>query len=313
MTDDGTPSPREPLKADEMTVLQRIEAAGQVYTPRERLVADHCLRTYPKLAFETVVTLAEQTGTSAPTVMRFAVKAGFNGFSDLQQQVRCSMEGDWSRVLDRLEGGPRPNPSRWHTRSLQADRENLERTYRNISPDTFDEIAMLLADVRRPLMLAGGEITHGLCISFAALLSWLRDDVGVFGTGALPLSTQLMRLSSDSVVFAMHLRRLTRNTSHIIEVACERGADVIVATNSPTLSVPATVRHVVVMNLEGSGGVIDSYTAAASLTNGLAAAVAELLRPGLRDRFDRLEKTWTALDIHAEGITPRDHGGRRSA
>jgi len=283
-----------------MDVLEQIRGECERYTQAERRVADYCLQSYPRVVFETVAVVAAQSTTSAPTVMRFAAKAGFDGFSDLQRAVRESLEGDWTRALDRLgRGAPRGKPP-WPVRCLQADLGNLERTYRQIPPEAFADIVNLLADEGRAVYLIGGEITHGMCLSFAGLLGWLRDDVNVLGTSASRLPSELATIPPRSVLFALHLRRLTQTMRDVIEISARGGCEVIVATNSPTLPLPESVRHVLILHMRGPGGVLDSYTAIASIMNGLAAAVAERRREQLRERFDRFEQTWTEMGVYIE-------------
>jgi DNA-binding MurR/RpiR family transcriptional regulator len=282
-----------------MEAIARIQAATG-YTPAERRVADYCVQTYPKIAFTTVAQLAQATGTSAPTVMRFSAKAGFSGFTELQNLVRQSLESDASRALDRLDRRAADQADAWPSRRLHADIDHLERTYRSLSPDVYEDIVGLLDDDSRPIYLAGGEVTHGLCLSFAALLRWLRDDVYVLGTSAAGLPSELALLPANAVVVALHLRRLTHLINDVISAACAAGCQVIVGTNSPTLTLPADVRHVVVVHLEGENEILDSYTAIASLFNGFAAAVAERRRPTLRTRLDRLEAQWRSMSIYTE-------------
>jgi DNA-binding MurR/RpiR family transcriptional regulator len=282
-----------------MDVRERILAASPTYTPSERRVADVCLQSYPKIAFDTVARIARQADTSPPTVIRFATKAGFGGFTDLRQHVRASVEGDWTRALDRLDRRE-PPAGDWLTRGLTADVANLTSTYSSVASDQFNDLAALVADPARRVYLAGGEITHGLCLSAAALLGWIRDDVHVIGQSPAETPTQLSAIPPGSVMLAFHLRRLTREMRHVIESACAADADVTVATNSPTLPLPERVRRVIVLHMRGAGDVLDSYTAAASLLNSLAAAVAHLRRDALRDRFDRLEHTWRRMDVYLE-------------
>jgi DNA-binding MurR/RpiR family transcriptional regulator len=282
-----------------MDVREQILAASAGYTPSERRVADVCIQAYPRIAFDTVARIATESKTSPPTVIRFATKAGFGGFADMQQRVRASLEGDWSRAIDRLDrregtGGD------WLARGLAADIENLTATYRNITVDQFADIAALLADPKRHVYFAGGEITHGLCLSAAALFGWLRDDVNVIGRTPAETPTQLSAMVPGAVLVAFHLRRLTHHMRDVIEVSCAAHADVIVVTNSPTLPLPDGIRHVIVLHMRGAGDILDSYTAATSLVNTLAAEVAHLTRSRLRTRFDRLERTWTALDVYVE-------------
>lgn len=280
-------------------VREQIMAASNAYTPSERRVADACLTAYPTVAFETVASIARRAGTSPPTVIRFATKAGFNGFSELQHHVRASVEEDWTRALDRLERTDRPG-SNWLDRGLEADLDNLVRTYRGVGAEQFAQITALLADSRRHVYLAGGEITHGLCLSAAALFSWVRDDVFVLGRTPAELPTQLAAIQPGSVVVAFHLRRLTRRMHHTIEAAGIAGAEIIVVTNSPTLPLPQGVRHVLVLHQQGAGSVLDSYTAAASLLNSLAAAIAHHHRRQLPTRFRRQEASWQAMNTYLE-------------
>ncbi len=283
-----------------MEVLEQIQRAGDTYTDAERRVADYCVQSYAKIAFLTLANLAAATRTSAPTVMRFTAKAGFDGFSDLQKQVRDLMESDWTRALDRLHRPLPEDESAWPTRCLQTDVRNLSRSYSNVSADTFEGIATLLANDERDLHLAGGEITHGLCLSFADLLRWLRDDVHLLGTVAARLPTELAALTARSVLFVCHLRRLTSLMESVIQAGCAADCSMIIVTNSPTLPLPDAVDHVVVVHLQGPGAVLDSYTAIASIMNGLAARVAELRHDRLHTRFDRFEQSWLALKTHVE-------------
>jgi DNA-binding MurR/RpiR family transcriptional regulator len=282
-----------------MQVVEQIRSAAS-YTAAERRVADYCVQTYPKLAFATVASVAEASGTSAPTVMRFAAKAGFSGFSELQHHVRQSLESDWRPALDRLDRHHVAQSDTWPERRLRADIEHLERTYHNLSPVVFDDIVGLLADETRPIYLAGGEITHGLCLSFGALLSWLRDDVHVLGTVAARYATELARMSPRSIVLVLHLRRFTRLMSEVIETACAIGCQVIVGTNSPTLRLPERVRQVVVLHLQGENEILDSYTAIASVMNSFATALAERQRTTLRGRLDGLEEQWRKMGVYVD-------------
>lgn len=283
-----------------MEVLDQIQRAGDTYTEAERRVADYCMQSYSKLAFQTLANLAAATRTSAPTVMRFTAKAGFDGFSDLQKQVRDRMESDWTRALDRLDRPIAEDESTWPTRCLRTDIHNLHRSYGNISAQTFEDIATLLADGERDVRLAGGEITHGLCLTFADLLGWLRDDVHLLGTVAARLPTELATLTARSVLFVCHLRRLTSLMQSIIQAGCDAGCATVVLTNSPTLPLPDAVNHIVVVHLQGPGAILDSYTAIASIMNGLAARVAAIRHEELHTRFDRFEHSWLALRTHVE-------------
>ena len=78
-----------------MSIEERIAAVGVRLTPTERRIAQNVLEDPTLLAFGTVSDLAARAKTSRPSIVRFATKLGFEGYTDLQSWVR-------ERVSDRL-------------------------------------------------------------------------------------------------------------------------------------------------------------------------------------------------------------------
>ena len=66
-------------------------------TPTERRIAEAVLDEPTLLAFGTVSDLAGRVGTSRPSIVRFANKLGFEGYTKLQQHVRRSLSHRLSR------------------------------------------------------------------------------------------------------------------------------------------------------------------------------------------------------------------------
>ncbi len=69
-----------------MSTLDLIAAVSSDLTPTQRRIADAVLAEPTLLAFGTVSDLADRVGTSRPSIVRFATKLGFEGYTDLQQQ-----------------------------------------------------------------------------------------------------------------------------------------------------------------------------------------------------------------------------------
>jgi DNA-binding MurR/RpiR family transcriptional regulator len=64
-----------------------VAAVSSELTPSERRIAEAVLAEPTLLAFGTVSDLASRVGTSRPTIVRFANKLGFRGYSQLQRHV----------------------------------------------------------------------------------------------------------------------------------------------------------------------------------------------------------------------------------
>ena len=54
------------------------------------------------LAFGTVSELADRVGTSRPTIVRFANKLGFDGYTQLQRHVRSDLSHRLARPSERI-------------------------------------------------------------------------------------------------------------------------------------------------------------------------------------------------------------------
>ena len=65
-----------------MSIQELIANAGERLTQTDRRIAAAVLDDPTLLAFGTVSDLAERMGTSRPTIVRFANKLGFGGYTD---------------------------------------------------------------------------------------------------------------------------------------------------------------------------------------------------------------------------------------
>ena len=55
---------------------------------KQKLVADYLLKNYENVAFSNVNKLSTIVGVSESTIIRFAIRLGYNGYPDLQIQLR---------------------------------------------------------------------------------------------------------------------------------------------------------------------------------------------------------------------------------
>src|SRR5210317_2543728 len=87
-----------------------IAAVSNELTPTERRIAEEVLAEPTLLAFGTVSDLANRVGTSRPTIVRFANKLGFAGYTQLQKHVRSNLSHHLARPSERIrhEDGKTP-------------------------------------------------------------------------------------------------------------------------------------------------------------------------------------------------------------
>jgi DNA-binding MurR/RpiR family transcriptional regulator len=87
-----------------------IAAVSSDLTPTERRIAEEVLTEPTLLAFGTVSDLANRVGTSRPSIVRFANKLGFDGYTQLQKHVRSDLSHQLARPSERIRRGDRIVP-----------------------------------------------------------------------------------------------------------------------------------------------------------------------------------------------------------
>ena len=154
------------------TIRQRLQQMTPSLTPSERKLVSLLTGANPALALGTANQLAEQAGVSPPTVVRFAVKLGFEGFPDFQRAWVAELE---SRLTSPLSILPDHQPDKDESGFAAALSTAVTEAVDNMVdlPPVLD----LLADTERRIYLRGGRFSHGLAEYMHGYLRQLRRDV----------------------------------------------------------------------------------------------------------------------------------------
>lgn len=120
-TEDGTdPEPAERDAGSGATVAERVRRAEGSLSPAERKIARALTANYPAVGLESASGLASQAGVSAPTVVRFVARLGFDGYRHFQQSLRAEVQARHASPLTLAPvigaDSPPPNWSRRRSR-----------------------------------------------------------------------------------------------------------------------------------------------------------------------------------------------------
>ena len=280
-------------------VADRIARSRDLLSPAERQVAEVVLRHPEGIAFGTVAEVAAVAETSGASVVRLAVRLGYQGFSELQASVRAAIGQRLGPPAERIRDEPGSDVL---GRTLQAELANVTRTVEAVDPAAFARAVELLADARRPVRVLAGDAQAGIGAMLADGLAMLRDGVAAVSGSPVAVVRQLApppaapagggRDGDDGpVVVAIDLRRYERWVVEAVQRAVAGGAALVAVTDSPLspLAAPATVAFTVAA--EGAGP-FDSHVGTLTLANALVTGVAGRLRHSATARLDRLEAEW---------------------
>jgi DNA-binding MurR/RpiR family transcriptional regulator len=273
-----------------MGVVERIMAHAERLTSTERKIAEVLAGEPQTVAFGTVAQVAQRAGTSGPSVVRLAVKLGYEGFVDLQSDVQSELASQLGPARDRIRQRP---PTDLLARALAAEQDNVLSTLHGLSPDALEAAAARLADRRHAVWVLAGEVTGPVGTVIASQMGQLRDRVTHLSGSEVAVSRALAGLEVDDTLVAIDVRRYERSVVSMARWAREQGTKLIAVTDSPLSPLAVGAAHTFFISARGVGP-FDSVTGGIALANVLVTAVAARLRQSAPARLDSIEAAWRA-------------------
>ena len=282
-----------------MEVEQRLRERSDRLTPSERRIAETILAGPQVVAFGTVAELAVAARVGAATVVRFATKLGYDGYSELQASIRRDLTGQLRPAVERIRDAPATGRAALLARHLAAEISNVQATLDGVDPLTLGGAVALLADRDRPVLVLSGVASRGVATQFVGDLEQLRPACRLLDGNPIDIVRTLALVGSAATVVALDLRRYERWLIDAQREARSNGAAVVAITDSVLSPLARAADHAFVVEA-ASAGPFDSHVGTLALLDLLVADVATALRSSATERLDRLEAAWQRADALAD-------------
>ena len=146
-------------------------------SPHLKRIAEYVLGEPSRFAFQTVAQVAKEARVQPSTLVRFAKRFGFSGYSDLQQLFRLRLiEGerafrDRTRdCQDRIEQAAAHDPSEVLNAMADASVLAIEHLKANIDAETLTEAVRLMARARTVYVIGRGRaLPVTACLSYGLI------------------------------------------------------------------------------------------------------------------------------------------------
>lgn len=274
------------IRTSRQSLSDLIAAAGDRLTPTERRIAATILADPTLLAFGTVSDLAARVDTSRPSVVRFARKLGFDGYTDLQEGVRRRLSHQLSRPSERIRREDATLPAQVALDSALAAVFEAGRGER---------MALLGAPlVEAPqVWVISGETSQAGAHVLTSGLSMIRAGVHLVEEHHLARDIQHVDLDDVAVIFDFY--RYRRTAVVAARVLATRGVPIVAITDGPLSPLAALTERWCELQVPAMGP-FDSSVPAVAMAELLVAYVARRLHPGAMQRIDQLEEMWVATE-----------------
>lgn len=284
-----------------MSIRDTLTGNHLVLTRSEEMIVQVLLSDYPMSGLGTATSLARRAGVSGPTVMRLAVKLGFDGFPDFQEKLLADVEARLHSPLLMMEAKRHDVPiDSVGTAYLRSVVHCLQKAVSAAPAQNYDRAAKLVMAAKGQVMLLGGRFSRHVAGMLAGYLSQFRSGVRDLGMLAAEQFDTLVDLDKRDVLIVFDYRRYQLGTIDYARQAAERGVRIVLFTD-PWLSPIAEHAEVTII---GSSEVASPYDTLAPAVGQIEALIAQLVAVKGDETRGRIEALETMR--HANAVTLDD-------
>jgi DNA-binding MurR/RpiR family transcriptional regulator len=266
-----------------VSTLDLIAAVSSDLTPTQRRIAEAALAEPTLLAFGTVSDLAGRVGTSRPSIVRFATKLGFEGYTDLQQHVRNDLSHRLSRPSERIRSGGDQTAS-----ARTAINDAIASVFDAVEGERIDALVTPIVQAKKVWVLSGETSLAG-ARALQSGLSMVRP--GVRWLEEHSFGAELSDATPGDTAVVIDFPRYRKQVTLAARVLCEAGVTVVAITDSP-LSPLVELADTWSQIKVPAVGPFDSSVPIVALCELIVAKVARELQDVATDRIDRIEALW---------------------
>lgn len=190
--------------------------------------------------------MAERSGVSVGTVMRFSKRLGYKGFSDFREALReaCQARSE-GEPLEVLEA---PTDVFWALAEVaRRDGENLDRFRKSVDKATLEGATQLLTRAQHRVLLGRG-VSNVMC----QIMAFNLTQAGLPCIAAIPsdFSNQVANLGTKDLLVVISFAPFSRETVDAAAFAKRQGIPVLAFTDRKDSPLARSANQVVVLPSE---------------------------------------------------------------
>lgn len=253
-------------------IKEKIISKYDSLPKNQRKVAEYFINNFDKIPFVNVQDLSRSTGVSVASIVRFAQRAGFKGFSELRDAITGSLRNEiHNKTIFPLFEKHKVKDDLL-TEVANLDIKNINDTLNLVERKTFNTVIDAILKSER-------VFTAGLGISFllAEILAYQLTQVGVSSSVLRHSHTlfneQLLFLNPKDLLIVFSFPPYSKETIEAAEFAKKRKIEVIAVTNQPASPVTFFTKANLIVKSENML-FTNSFAAISVLINAIATSCA---------------------------------------
>ncbi len=265
-------------------------------TKSEKALADYIIANFRDVCYITSTELADKVGISHSSVIRFSKDLGFKGYSAFQQEMRKQYD-EYLTAHNEVSAIP---VEKLHQSLDKLSKENLadairDTTLNNLNYTLMNNSQQNMEAAAKALIDANMKYIIGYrgCAGIASFLQIiLRDTLPhIFANESQALNTFdfLSDITADDVALVITYPRYNKDAYLGAQLAKERGAKVIVMTDTPTAPIAEFADQILLAKVD-SLAFFNSQVAPMFLAEWLCDCVCKMVEKGNEGKLKLVDK-----------------------
>ncbi|MDQ2085785.1 MurR/RpiR family transcriptional regulator [Herbivorax sp. ANBcel31] len=278
-------------------LISVIEDSMKGFSKGQKLIANFIINRYDKAAFMTAAKLGDEVGVSESTVVRFANEIGYDGYPQLQKELRKLIKSKLTSIQRMEVSSDRIKDSNILKSVLLSDMDKIKITLEEIDSKIFDNIVESILNAKK-IYILGVRSSAPLASFLGFYFNLIFNNVRlVHTTSVSEMFEQIIYASKGDVMIGISFPRYSLRTINAMKYAKKQGSKVIAITDSND-SPLAENSDLALTARSDMASFVDSLVAPFSVVNALILAIAMRRKDYVYDVFENLEKIWCEYGVY---------------
>ncbi len=243
----------------ESQIADTVRDRWSSLTKSDRMVARRLLSEYPSAGLKTLAELAAKAGVSAPSVIRFVKKLGFDSYPEFQRELHDEIQTSFERFS---ENTPASASEVGSTDTEVAYTQSIRKTVQKTLDSELTGLATTIARTKSSVLCLGGRVSQALAMIFHAHLLRLRRNVELVSTNPVERAERLMDVGRSDLVILFDFKPYDPTAVSFAKLAADNKATIVCFTDFEQSPVAEYAKHIVMADNRVTG---DSPSLAAAL------------------------------------------------
>jgi|GEM_PF-1120926 len=278
------------IEENGVTLKEKIKEKYETLPKGEKLVARFVLDHYKESVMMSTQELAEMTGVSDTTVIRYAKSLGFKGFLDYKKAIRREYTS-YQKVYSYLKLMDKPANGSFIPNYLQSLKEDVSYFIDKIDYSVLDKIAKSILSAKTVYLLGMGSdiVISGFLINYLKIMGIPCIAINEVG---LTLKEGLFLLDPKDLVVMAAFPTLMEDEKWVANWCKQKGTPIIALTDSEMTATILGSKHSYTMS-EKIDLFFNSYVLAMIFCNLLLIRIQELAPEKIESSLSDYQKMMT--------------------